>query len=449
MKQLLIITIWITSALTFFTCKKESNPLYLTESAQLSLQVDGEPYCTEVYLQLKAEGIKFPGRIQLVRDSVMIFTHQFAKEETLLDTLLLDSALLPGRSYRYEARLLLPEGDEVQSRELSVRTMDTTSHDFTWEIFEFGGGSGSSDLYDVAIIDENNIWAVGEIHTPETDRWNEDSTEWISPYNAVHWDGEKWELLHLATNQCGGVKYPPIRTVFAFSENDILFGHTDGSITRYDGINFRNDCSLIYQLNGSVRKIWGISSSDFYVVSGNGFIAHYNGSRWEKIESGTDLPIRDIWGSYNAETEEWEILCIASAYNEVKDPRILKIKNNVAENIVAEGLPWSLKGIWFIPEQIYYLCGDGLFSVNDLSLQWEKENSLPGIYKNYIRGNGINDIVLCGYFGLISHYNGISWNSNIIDYSADFFKIQILGNLYVGVGINGKNAVLAIGRRMN
>ncbi len=41
--------------------------------------------------------------------------------------------------------------------------MDTTSHNFTWQTCTFGEHSNSV-LYDVAIIDENNIWAVGEIY---------------------------------------------------------------------------------------------------------------------------------------------------------------------------------------------------------------------------------------------------------------------------------------------
>jgi len=53
--------------------------------------------------------------------------------------------------------------------------MDTTSHNFIWEIDTLG--IGGSYLNDVAIIDENNIWVVGNI---ETD---------TATYNAAHWDG--------------------------------------------------------------------------------------------------------------------------------------------------------------------------------------------------------------------------------------------------------------------
>ena len=57
--------------------------------------------------------------------------------------------------------------------------MDTTSHNFIWEIDTLG--IGGSYLNDVAIIDENNIWVVGNI---ETD---------TATYNAAHWDGNECE----------------------------------------------------------------------------------------------------------------------------------------------------------------------------------------------------------------------------------------------------------------
>ncbi|MGB9664445.1 MAG: hypothetical protein ACPL25_05950 [Ignavibacteria bacterium] len=63
--------------------------------------------------------------------------------------------------------------------------MDTTSHEFSWEITYLGDG-GSSVLYDVAIINENNIWAVGEIYMNDSLGRPEPNA-----YNAIHWDGTK------------------------------------------------------------------------------------------------------------------------------------------------------------------------------------------------------------------------------------------------------------------
>lgn len=62
--------------------------------------------------------------------------------------------------------------------------MDTTSHNFTWQAFEFGKQTNVSRLFDVAIINENDIWAVGEIYM--NDSLGNPAT---NAYNAVHWDG--------------------------------------------------------------------------------------------------------------------------------------------------------------------------------------------------------------------------------------------------------------------
>jgi hypothetical protein len=63
---------------------------------------------------------------------------------------------------------------------------DTTSNNFTWTQYTFGGQGGSSYFKDVAIVNDSDIWAVGSIYTsPDT------------MYNAAHWDGVKWSLLQI------------------------------------------------------------------------------------------------------------------------------------------------------------------------------------------------------------------------------------------------------------
>ena len=75
------------------------------------------------------------------------------------DTVIYFDSLLPKATYNYQATIQLSNHtEEVKSNELSVTTLDTTSHNFTWQIWTFGE-IGSSTLYDVAIIDENNSWS--------------------------------------------------------------------------------------------------------------------------------------------------------------------------------------------------------------------------------------------------------------------------------------------------
>ncbi len=55
----------------------------------------------------------------------------------------------------------------------------------------------------MAIIDENNIWAVGEIYL-------NDSTGQPDPhpYGIIHWNGTEWNVQKLtAVNPSGGISY--------------------------------------------------------------------------------------------------------------------------------------------------------------------------------------------------------------------------------------------------
>ena len=259
--------------------------------------------CTEAWLKLTVSNSQLQITVLLLKDDSIIDDIILDKADTLL---YIDS-LLPNTNYTFYVNGLKSPPIDLKSNKVSLTTLDTTSHNFTFEKYTFGGQAGSCTLYDVAIIDENNIWAVREIYLL-------DSLGQPDPnaYNTVHWNGNQWELIRIKTNACGGVTYPPIKTIFAFSSNDLLFAHINGSISHYNGTEFTNDCSLIRQLNGSAIKIWGISRIDFYVVSGSGLIAHYQNGVWNKIESGTDLSINDVWGSYNPDTGEDEILCVAS-----------------------------------------------------------------------------------------------------------------------------------------
>ena len=176
---------------------------------------------------------------------------------------------------------------------------DTTSHNFSWTIDTIG--IYGSYLKDVAIISGNDIWAVGEIHTDETDRWNEDSTEWIPPFNSVHWDGQTWIPTRIETNYNGRITYPPLEGVFAFSENDIWA--SSGIPRHWDGKKWTLyhlwDMGILNQSDGGVHKIWGHSSNNLYFVGRKGTIVHYDGQSWQRLESGTDLHIGDIWGAIN------------------------------------------------------------------------------------------------------------------------------------------------------
>ncbi len=148
-----------------------------------SLSLSGEAGVTEAWLELRVEGLKSNADYILQRDGRTVFSGRLQTQ----DTVLYDSLLSPSTTYRY--RLYAREGEDISPAvETGLTTMDTTSHEFDWRVYTFGGQKGTSLFYDVAIIDENDIWAVGEIYTEDIDTYDS-LGNWIDPYNAAHLDG--------------------------------------------------------------------------------------------------------------------------------------------------------------------------------------------------------------------------------------------------------------------
>ncbi|NOX36540.1 MAG: glucosyl transferase, partial [Calditrichaeota bacterium] len=291
------ILLWVLLIWMVWGCERLSLPVV---GSGLTVKVEADAVLvTEVWLRLQVEPVPEDGVWQLWRgDSLM-----WQAAVTDSDTVAYDSGLLPNHTYTYQARLLQNGQMLARSNSLTLTTMDTTSHDFEWQVIEFPSPFGSGALYDVAIIDENNIWAVGEIYADSAQPW--------LPYNAVHWDGERWELMRIYKENNRAIK--AIRGILTFDTQKFWFAA--GSIYLWD----KKACSsakLVYRRDVStfqtVEKLWGTSENNIYGVGNNGLIAHYDGVSWRRVESGTDLPIQDIWGDIDAETGEAVILCIAS-----------------------------------------------------------------------------------------------------------------------------------------
>jgi hypothetical protein len=327
---------------------------------------------------------------------------------------------------------------------------DTTSHDFTWQSWTFGGDVGSSSLRDVAIIDENNIWAVGAIYLKDS-LGQPDPL----PYNAVHWDGSEWTLKRITVNFRGNLITPPLEGVFAFSANDIWFSsgvpiHGDGqSWTQYHLF----DMGVLSQNDGSLSKPWGSSSSSLYFVGRKGTIVYYNRQRWQKLESGTNLDIQDIWGGKDASTGEYTILAVASSIFTSYEKEILRITETAVSSISTSGIDWPVDALWFDPGRIYYAVGAGIYTKNSLaeSDTWGGPKlSLTQYTTHGIRGNHLNDVFVVGAFGDVLHYNGRSWRSyreQTALAAGSYKSVAVKGDYVFAVGENADKAVVLRGKR--
>lgn len=406
----------------------------------LTLEFD-DASCTEAWLQLKTTDLTLPAELTLKQynptgDSV---TQTFSLSTK--DSLLYIDSLLPNQTFKF--LITMQQGNNA-SNETIVTTLDTTSHNFTFQKWPFGS-SGSSQLYDVAIINENNIWAVGEIMIADT------SQNGYTTYNAIHWDGSEWELKQIPFNYNGQTFISAIRSILAFNESDIWFGIA--SLIHWNGTNYQS-VSTINFFSAQINKMWGTSSSNFYIVGTNGQIAHYNGSSWTKIESGTTLDIYDLWGYYNPETSDTEINFIAAQHFEGPERKIFTLKNNNLEEISTTNiLQGSLHGIWFIPGKKYYVVGNGIYTKNNItdSNEWDASlDYLTPYYSYAIRGSLFNNVFICGSYGDVLHYNGYTWTSfrNTPGFfNADFYNVEVKGDIVVIVGQRFSSGFITMGKR--
>ncbi|MBK7379604.1 MAG: glucosyl transferase [Ignavibacteriales bacterium] len=427
--------------ITSLSCDS-SEPL-VNSGTNLTLALE-DSSSTELWLRLTSSNIPLPISISLNQTDSQNNTVVQTISLCWNDTLLYVDSLLPKQTYKFKA-----EATNYQlqpSNELTTATMDTTSHNFTWQSWTFGEHS-SSVFYDVAIIDENNIWAVGEIYLY-------DSLGVPDPhaYNAVHWDGTEWELKRIYFYTiCGqqSLSSYPAKAIWVVNENDIWIAVDGDQITRLE--NEVQTTKMCLPWSFVINKIWGTSSEDLYFVGNGGNIAHYGGPSvgWQKIESGTDVVINDVWGVTNAQNNYKKIFCAVSSGSQPGERKILIIDDN---NKI-DSLNWNtgkiVTSIWSENGSFIYTAGAGVF--NNKSGSWIEETFEDFHYSNRIRGTALNDIFVGGNFGFLSHFNGKNWkeyeellNPVITDlYSAEFKE----GNV-VTVGFEGTKALVLLGKRI-
>lgn len=434
MKSLLTLVFFLFCAL-FISCGQSTAPAN-SEHIMLTAEYVG---ASEVKLRLQIDIPRPYNRYELIRDKQAVQAGLISAK----DTILLDTTVQSAQVYAYKAKIFFNKECLAQSSEITINTIDTTSHEFSIDKFAFGEKTMST-LYDVKIINQNNIWVVGEIYNE--DSYTYDSLgNWIDPYNAAQWNGIKWELKRIYFNYQGSKSWGPIYSIFAFNSNDIWFGM--GSLIHWNGINF-NSVKIPDEIFPSrANKIWGSSSNDLYIVGNNGCIVHYNSQIWKKLDTGTDSPIHDIWGDYDDNDKEYLILCPASrASGEKKLLRIHPDHSVTQTNWIHQNR--SLHSVWFKDKFNTFFCGGGVYLRNRFG-EYEEFIELPLITTNAIRGQKINDVFVAGDFGILAHYNGKSWRQYTYFDEVDiFFSIDYKENLVIAVGFKEDQAVVYMLRKI-
>jgi len=319
---------------------------------------------------------------------------------------------------------------------------DTTSHNITWHLYQLGDGA-SSILYDCVVFNDTLAYAVGEINKKDS------AGNWLNPpYNLAKWDGQQWSLETVLYPYQGQQFFAPLHSILAFSPDDFWVGsnqpmHWNGSIWQTYDLP-----ATIW--NGWINRIWGHLSTEIYIVGNAGSFAHYSGS-WSKIASSTSLDIQDIYGATDANTGQEQILAVGTR-NTPLDRVILSIQGNVVTQVSSTPIQGEIFGLWFTPNNHYYVVGDGIFEKRQLSDNtWNNDQlAITKYATTKICANGLNDVFVVGAFGECLHWNGSSWLSYLKETglaNGSYNRVVSKGNLIVAVGYNSPYAVVAIGKR--
>lgn len=395
--------------------------------------------------------------VLLTRNGDTVYTFS----PTTADTVVVDPPLVPelwpSSPYTYRAYLLNRQ-TAIDSSVLVVTTGDSSSHAIQWTVDTVG--TRYSYLKDVAIIGDS-VWVVGELY-------QRDSLGNIDPtrYNLAKWNGTSWESKRIPfIGSCSAVNYPPITAIWAFSANNILVTN-GGAVVRYDGTNAVLDCGMNALLSGALNKIYARNSQEVYAVGGAGTIVKFNGTTWQRQESGTNVPLTDVWGTPDG-SEVW-----ACGFNDSNGGSVVLRHVNGTWQTLWDRLapprpPYiyasELGSVWSSGKGEYVAVGGRFYhhSLHNLDIvrdEWIRGENGYGIFRmrNWayrVRGTQRNDIWLVGDDAMIWHWNGSTWHryEEFLNPDDRLYGLAVTSNMVVAVGTRYhgifRNGLVIIGRR--
>jgi len=430
MKVIIKIVLILNAVIIYNSCNSVEPPPPNGEKPTLTLKLE-DVSCTEAWIELTTTNLQLPATITLKQINPTGDTLSQVSTLNTKDSLLYIDSLLPNKSYQYRVSSI---EYKVSSSNLSVTTMDTTSHNFTWQTWTFGEHDASF-LWDVSIIDENNILAVGEIYLNDS-LGNPDP----KLFNLIKLDNSNWNNERIYYNYQGANYLAPLQSIYGFTLNDIWVGSNQPM--HWIGTIWQKWDLLGNIWDGWINKIWGNNSNDLYIVGDGGNIAHFNVSSWTRIVSGTETRINDVWGIIDKENKTI-LYCPVSSFFVPGDKKILKVIDGQVDSVY-----WNrdvrLYSAWAVNENVLYVCGEGAY-VNKFGV-WSEIDLYP-VGTNSVRGNGSNDIFIVGDSGAIFHFNGVSWKMLSTPNNKGYSKVAVKGNIVVICGNYQGKGLIEIGIR--
>ncbi|MCA0444670.1 MAG: hypothetical protein LCH54_00435 [Bacteroidetes bacterium] len=286
---------------------------------------------------------------------------------------------------------------------------DTTSHNFVWRVDTIG--YYQSLVRDVAVISENDIWAVGTFYKKHQ---TQDSTE-NDRYGICKWDGIKWNYLKVPY-RFNGVEEPnsnvQFAAIFPLKSGVIWLSSVGRTPIRYkNGIFDSYTTTDVTTDRNYIKKIWGSDENNVWFVGEKGLILYYNGSTFTKIPYSDEYDFIDVWG------DETGVVRAVAREQSGYSSFLVKIENGRPKNeIIGSGKPEDsivpdiFHSVWWKTDGSFYwnASSNGVY-INEKGNYKKIINHYtftPWIGTLVVRGCAENDVFLVGIHGQVIHYNG-------------------------------------------
>ena len=320
---------------------------------------------------------------------------------------------------------------------------DTTSHDFVFEVDTLG--TFPSALFDVAALDENNVWFCGALDLIE----GKDSSD---RYNAVKWNGTEYEYFKIEVLDFeGNPSLQELRTTITFSENDIWFFSGSGSYVHWDGIEWFSEFN--WEQKGAPKKAWGSAPDNFFIVGQNGSITHYDGTKFTLMDSGTERDLHDVTGYVDPETQTTHVWVagelILLYYDGVSWSKIWDDKNPLLPDrynhpgALFVQYPSSLLIAAYFPVNIRGYC------LNVQKPEQFKQLFSIDLFAFDIAGEKLSDLFITGSSNLVAHFNGKTAKlfSQISGDGNNTGVAYIYGHVFIAGRLAGQQGLVIRGKR--
>jgi hypothetical protein len=220
-----------------------------------------------------------------------------------------------------------------------------------------------------------------------------------------------------------------IEDIQVFQNNHIIAVGNAGMIYLFNGSKWNK---LDSGVTSDLEAIWGATSDNFYVAGSEGTILKLHNNQWVTLQNtGTD-DFTDIWGVHNQICAVGKNVTMLDENNNTWGATIEKSQLNNTE----------LNAIYGHSKNDIFVVGDQgtIFHYN--GNQWKKSNSPTEKNLQAIWGNGLSEYYCAGEDGIVLHYRNFEWSVIETNLSVHFYDIKghdsdiwITGGLWQNSGI--------------